>query len=209
MTALLKRYLFLSLHGVLGFVHLNVIYWEGEVLQCCFFVSFLINGWAGRRRAYNGEERVCIAKQLFSCMWEVIVRKPLFFEVYAPCLLLYLALKTFCLSSGSMVCEAWNGTVHAKRMITARANFQVCTFIIQIVVRKTVGTTLVIHITYLIGGLLLLISGPKVSLGPWKGSYLDSAQCQGLKDWSTWSLALGRLYWLVWWASLSLWFYSG
>ena len=67
-------------------------------------------------------------------------------------------------------------------MLTAWTNFQVYGFIIQILVRKTFGITLFVHTVYLIGGFLLLISRSKVSLGPWKGSHLDSVQCQGLKD---------------------------
>jgi len=62
-------------------------------------------------------------------------------------------------------------------MITAWSIFQVCGFIIQILVRKTFGIALFIHATYLVGGLLLLISGSKVFLGPWKASHLDSVQC--------------------------------
>lgn len=126
-------------------------------------------------------------------MWEVAERKLLVLEVFPPCLLLHLELKVFCLSSGSMVCEAWNETVYAKRMITARTNFQVCGFIIRTLVWKTFAITLFIHTTYLIVGLLLLISGSMVSFGPWKCSHLDSVQCQSLKDWSTRSLALGIL----------------
>lgn len=55
--------------------------------------------------------------------------------ILSPLLItVHLELKTFCLSPGSMVCEAWDRTVHTGRMGTAWTGFQVCGFKIQILV---------------------------------------------------------------------------
>lgn len=210
MTALLKCYLFLSLLDVLGFVHLNIFYWKVEILPCCFF--FLITDqWLGREEKSVQWRGACVYCKRIVLMHVRGSREKTTGFRSSPSLFItplrIVSILFWVLAPWYVRHEM--GTVHAKRMITAQTDFQVCGFIIQTLVRKTFGIALFIHTTYLIDGLLLLISGSKVSLGPWKGSHLDSVQCQGLKDWSTRSLTLGRLYWLVWWTSLLLWFYSG
>lgn len=133
MSALLKDYLFLPYLDVLGCIHLNVLYWKVGVLQCFFF--FLITDqWLGREEKSAQWRGECVScEELCSSFWEVVERKLPFLEGFPPVVTPFRiesGVFEFCLHA--MWGMKWS--FHAKRMVTAQSIFQVCGFVILILV---------------------------------------------------------------------------